>query len=150
MKNVKLVVAVAFLTSAMAFAQRNGHRGHRAEFHKDLSVEQLATLQTKKMTLALDLSEKQQKDILEFNIANAEFRKAKMAEREAKRASEERSKPSADERFAMQNEKLDHRIAQQQELKKILTDEQFDLWKKMQLHRHGHKKRNGQKEGRRG
>ena len=150
MKNAKTWVAVALLTSAVALAQREGHRGPRGEFHKDLTVEQMATLKTKKMTLALDLSEKQQQEILEFNIANAEFRKAKMAEREAKRASEEQTRPTADERYAMENEKLDHMIAQQQELKKILTDEQFDQWKKMQLHRHAQARKHRLKEGRRG
>jgi hypothetical protein len=149
MKNVKTLVAVALLTSAVAFAQKDGHRGQRGEFHKDLSVEQLATLQTKKMTLALDLSEKQQQEILEFNIANVEFRKAKLAERETRRASEERSRPSADERYAMENAKLDHMIAQQQELKKILNDEQFDQWKKMQLHKQAKARNHRQKEARR-
>lgn len=150
MKITKTLVAIAMLTSAVAFAQRDGHRGQRGEFHQDLTVEQLATLKTKKMTLALDLTEKQQDAIYEINVANAEFRKEKMAERKANKDDGERTRPSTEERYAMENARLDRMIAQQQELKKILTDEQFEQWKKMQVHKHAHQKRHRQKEGRRG
>lgn len=139
------------MTTAIVGAQEKHRRhGPRGAFHKDLSVEQLATLKTKKMTLALDLSEKQQREIFEFNKASAEFRKTKMAERKAKKGTGERTRPTTDEQYAMENTKLDHMIAQQQELKKILTDEQFDQWKKIQLRKHAHGKKNRQKEGRRG
>ncbi len=150
MKITKMLVAVALSVGAMAFAQRDGHRGQRGEFYQDLTVEQMATLKTKKMTLALDLSKKQQEAIFEFNLANAELRKEKMEERKAKREAGERSRPTAEERYSMENARLDQMIAQQQELKKILTDEQFDQWKKMKMHKHAHHKRNRQKEGRRG
>ena len=146
----KTIVAVTLLIGTMAFAQRDGHRRQRGEFHQDLTVEQLATLKTKKMTLALELNEKQQKAIFEFNVANAQFRKEKMEEKKSKREDGERSRPTAEERYAMANDRLDRQIAQQQELKKILTDDQFDQWKELQMHRHAHHKRSRQKEGRRG
>jgi len=142
MKRVKMLLALMLMTTAIVGAQEK-HRRHapRGAFHKDLSVEQLATLKTKKMTLALDLSEKQQREILEFNKANAEFRKKKIVERKAKKETGERTRPTTDEQYAMENAKLDHMIAQQQELKKILTDEQFDQWKKIQLRKHAHGKK---------
>ncbi|MEM1259901.1 MAG: hypothetical protein AAGH81_15335, partial [Bacteroidota bacterium] len=62
----------------------------------------------------------------------------------------ELSRPTTGERYNMENARLDRMIAQQQELKKILTDEQFDQWRKIQMHQHVHHKRNRQKEGQRG
>lgn len=147
---IKMLVAIAFSIGAMAFAQRDGHRGQRGEYHQDLTAEQLATLKTKKMTLALDLNQEQQQAIFEFNKANAEFRKGKMEDRKAQRDTGERSGPTTEERYSMENARLDRMIAQQQKLKKILTDEQFDQWKKMQMHKHSHNSRNRLREGRRG
>ena len=150
MKITKVLVASTLLIGTMALAQRDAHRGQRGEFRQDLTVEQLATLKTKKMTLALDLNKKQQEAIFEFNMANAQFRKEKMEERKANKTSGERSRPTSEERYSMENARLDRMIAQQQELKKILTDEQFDQWKKMQVHAYAHHKRSRQKESRRG
>lgn len=150
MKKINFTLLIALLTGLMTFAQRGGPHQSRASFYKELSVEQMATLKTKKMTLALDLTEKQQEEIFEFNVANAEFRKEKMAERKANKENGERSRPTTEERYSMENARLDRMIAQQEELKKILTDEQFDQWKKIQLHRQAHHKRDRQKQSRRG
>lgn len=151
MKKVRTVLVIALMSSAMVVAQhKNGKRSPKAQYLQELTTEQLATLKTKKMTLALDLSAKQQEAIFEFNKSEAEFRKAKIAGRKSQKETGERTRPTADERFAMENARLDHRIAQQQELKKILNDEQFDQWKKMQLYKHARGKKSRQKEGRRG
>jgi len=150
MKNVTVLCTLVLLTSTLTFAQRDGRRGPTDEFHKDLSVEQLATLKTKKMTLALDLSQKQQQEIYEFNVDHVTYRKEKMAERKAMKEGGERSKPTIEERYALENAKLDRMIAQQQELKKILTDEQFDQWKKLQLHRYAKAKKHRMMDSRRG
>ena len=154
MKKVNIVLTLALLLSTLAIAQREGRRGHHGGYHNDLTVEQLATLKTKKMTLALDLSEKQQQQIMELNLANTEFKKSKMEERKVKKESGEAKKPSAQERYAKENERLDRMIAQQEKLKKILSDEQYKVWKTMQVHRHAHRgKGKGMgkgKEGRRG
>lgn len=150
MKNVKLLVALALMTGAMAVAQKDVRHSKKEGFHKDLSVEQLATLKTKKMTLALDLSEKQQQEIYELNVTDATFRKEKLAEREAKKEEGSYSKPTTEERYAMANAKLDRMIAQQQELKKILTDKQFDQWKKIQMNKHARVHQHKQRNSRRG
>ncbi len=150
MKNTKILVTIALLTGVMAFAQNGAHRGEKGKYHQDLTIEQLATLKTKKMTLALDLTTKQQKQIFEFNLANAEFRKEKMAERKSKKASGEHTRPSSEERYELENARLDRMIAQQQELKEILTEGQYDQWKKMQMHKYAHVKKNRQSRARRG
>lgn len=70
MKN--LLVTATLLTSLIGFSQRSEHKGMH-----NLSPEQMATLQTKKLTLALDLDEDQQQEIFEFSEENAIARKKK-------------------------------------------------------------------------
>ena len=48
-----------------------------------------------------------------------------MLERKVKKEEAEQSKPSADERFDFQNERLDRMIAQKGKMKQILSEEQF-------------------------
>ncbi|MDE3742743.1 Spy/CpxP family protein refolding chaperone [Maribacter polysaccharolyticus] len=124
MKKVIVLVALIVGTTAMA-QQRKGNRGNSM---KDLTVEQIATLQTKKMTLELDLTEAQQTKIQALNLENATKRKAKMEERKALRDSGERPKLSADEKYALQLERMDAAIAQKASMKKILNDEQYAKW----------------------
>lgn len=130
----RLVVLVVILTTIGATAQRKKGHGEGKGQKADLTVEQLATLQTKKMTLVLDLSTKQQKQVMEINLEDAEMRKAKHEERKAHKENGE-GKPTADERFAMQNALLDHQIAQQQKMKEVLTEDQYEIWKKIKLKR---------------
>jgi len=116
------ILAMTMMVGVAANAQ------NKKERHEPLKPEQRAELQSKKMMLALDLNEKQQKDVKQLLIENgkarAEFRRQHMADRK------EGKKMSADERFAMKNRMLDDRIAMKTEMKKILTPEQF---KKLQL-----------------
>lgn len=79
----RAILIVMCLVGFSALAQR-GEQPHREGF-KDLSPQQIATLQTKKMTLALDLDEKQQTKIMDMNLERAEMRKAQMEERKAAR-----------------------------------------------------------------
>ncbi len=141
------------LTGVAGLAQREGNV-HRKGM-KDFTPEQIATLQTKKMTLALDLTEAQQSQIQTLNLENAKARKAKMDELKAMKEDGERKKSTQEERFTMQNERLDRQIAQKAKFKKILSPEQYDKWQKM-AHRYGRYKkgkkieaRNKYKKGRR-
>jgi len=149
----KVIVLVMLLVGITAMAQR-GEKGNRGDF-KDMSAEQMATLQTKKMTLELDLNEAQQAKIQALHLKNAQLRKAKMDERKAKMEKGEGNKPTSDERFAMRKERLDAAIAHKAELKKILTNEQFEKWGEMRQHKERHhkgkqsgdKSRSGRKNG---
>jgi len=115
-------------------AQREHHEGgHRMN---DMTPEQMATLKTKKMTLALDLTEAQQTKIKALQLEDAKMRKTKMEEHRAQKEAGEAKKPTSEERYAMTNAHLDHQIAQKAEMKKILSDEQYSKWEKMQ-HRRG-------------
>lgn len=144
---------MALLTGAIAFGQRQEKQQvSRLNDFKELSVEQLATLKTKKMTLALDLNEKQQEQIMDFHLEHIAFRKNKMEELQQKRAAGALKKPTAEERYAMENARLDRMIAQQETLKKILNTEQYEQWKKAQLYKQAqvHQHRKMKKQSRRG
>jgi hypothetical protein len=119
-----LVLAVTFSTQAQK------KRGETREKGPKLSTEQQATLAVKKMTLALDLSEKQQNEIKPILRVKIEERKAAMEKRKANKGNKER--PTADEVFAMQNKRLDHQIYIKNKMKDILDNDQFDKYEKMQ------------------
>ena len=139
----KLTIITVFLFGISLTAQR--HEGKRNGM-QDLTPQQVATLQTKKMTLALDLDETQQKEVASLLSEKAALRKTKLEERSIKRSEETR--PTKEERFAMQNEHLDQQIAHKAEMKKILTEKQFTRWEKMQQRNREGKKR-GYKKGHR-
>ena len=120
----KLVLILTALISLNGFAQRRGV--------EKLSPEQMATLSTKKMTLALDLNESQQAKVYELNLENASKRQSKQTELKALRASDDRKKPTKDEQFAMRSAMLDHQIAQKAKMEAILNKDQFTKWEKMQ------------------
>lgn len=125
----RVLIAIMLMAGFTTIAQR-GERGdkvQRGDF-KNMTVEQMATLQTKKMTLALDLTQDQQNKIQALNLENAKKRKAKMDERKALKDSEERPARTSDEQYAQRMERLDASIAHKTELKKILTQEQFAKW----------------------
>jgi hypothetical protein len=141
----KVLVTTALLIGMLGYSQRGQHFYSEQSGMKDMSPEQIAILKTKKMTLALDLSAAQQKEIQELNLENAKERQALMLERKLEKEEEGRSRPSADERFEFQNEKLDRMIAQKGKIKQILSEEQFQKWERMHHHRRNHRK-----EGKRG
>ena len=126
------------IASLTAMAQEGPERGPR-DGKDQLTPEQMATLQTKKMTLALDLSSAQQKQIQEFHLENAMLRKEQMEAVKGKRKD-----LSSEERYALQNKHLDHKIAQKEKMKKILNEDQFSKWEKEMSHRN-HKGRKGHK-----
>ncbi|QCW98853.1 hypothetical protein FGM00_01480 [Aggregatimonas sangjinii] len=141
MKKV-LIIAMAFISLHTVAQERE--KGERSEY----TPEQMATLHTKRMTLALDLSAAQQEQVQNLNLSQAEMRKTQMEARKARKTSEEGAKPTADERYAMQTERLDQQIALKAEMKKILSDEQYARWEKMAKRKGKHKK--GKRGGKKG
>lgn len=132
----KLVFIAIALIGLQALAQQEKKERpnrERAEEMMNLSAEELATLQTKKMTLHLDLNESQQAEIHKINLENATQRKAMMEARKAKKASGELTKPNQEERLAMKNAMLDHKIAMKAKMKKVLNEEQYAKWEKSQM-----------------
>ena len=114
---------VLIMTGVTGFSQ---HKHDRMGM-KDMTPEQVANLETKKMTLALDLTEKQQGQIQQINLEKAIDRKARMEERKERGD----AKPDADERYALMNERLDKQIAMKEQMKDILDKDQYDKWEKL-------------------
>ena len=129
MKKV-LLIAVAFLGLQATAQQQNRERPNRERMERmsDYTPEEMAELQTKKMTLHLDLTEAQQSKIYDINLTNAPVRKAKMTAMKAKKESGDFVKPTKEERLAMVNAKLDRQIEMKKKMKSILNDEQYAKW----------------------
>ena len=138
---MKKILTFSMLLMALgAMAQGNPHRGEIHKTDKELTPEQRAILQSKKMVLALDLDAQQQKRVESLLKEQFETRaKIRGARREVSRDSSKR--PSPEERYARMNAHLDQEIAFQNEMKNILNESQFEQWKK----RHHAKKRGHQK-----
>lgn len=130
---------MALIAGFAGMAQKGHHRGDRGAM-KDLTAEQVATLQTKKLTLALDLNTSQQKAVQELHLENVVLRKEKMETKRAEKASDERGKPSPEEQYAMQTERLDRMIFTKGKMKQILSPEQYEKWQKAHHHTRMHKK----------
>ena len=88
MKKV-ILIAIALVAIQVSAQERNERpnkeRSARMEKMQDLTPEEMATLQTKKMTLHLDLNESQQRAVQKLNLQNATERKARMEARKAKK-----------------------------------------------------------------
>ncbi len=106
------------------FAQEKATRGERER----MTPEQQVQLQVKRMTLDLDLTAKQQKDVEKLLTEQSQKREAvKAAQGDVKKNYKEMT---SDERFAMQNKRMDEKIAFKGEMKKILNASQMEKWEK--------------------
>ena len=81
------------------------------------------------MTLALDLSDKQQQQIKPIVMAKMTDRKDFIEKRKASKENNE--KPTSDEIFAIKNKQLDHQIVMKNSIKNILNKEQFEKFEKL-------------------
>jgi len=123
------IVAVAMMVGVVATAQQKNEKT------EPLKPEQRVELRVKKMDLALDLNDKQVKDIRILMLERA--KKAEQFKAQRKTNKEAGTKLTADEKFALKSKTLDERIAMKEEMKKILTSEQFAKWENMKKERHG-------------
>lgn len=121
MKKIMIIILIA--STMTAFGQKD--KNYR-NAQSDLSTEQKAILKTKRMALHLDLNDSQMKQMMEVNKKWAIEREKKMAEFKAQNTEE----LSPTDKFNRMNSKLDSQLAFQKEVKKILNDDQYDLWKK--------------------
>ncbi|MBA6315134.1 hypothetical protein [Cellulophaga baltica] len=126
---MKKVIGVLVLFIGLnAFAQKR-------EMKSEMTPDQMATLSTKKMTLALDLTESQQAKVYVLELEHATERLAKMKARKQARETGTTKNLSSEQRYDMQSKMLDQRIEQKKKMKSVLTKEQFEKWEKMSHHR---------------
>jgi len=144
----KLVfIALAFITLQAMSQERNRevnneNKKERVHERQNISAQDMAKLQTKRMTLDLDLTEAQQSEIEKLNFENAKNRKSK---RKAHEKNGKGEKPSQEEHLKMTNERLDAQIATKRKMKKVLDDEQYKKWEKQKKtqRKKGHKRHSG-------
>ncbi len=94
----------------------------------DFTPEQIAELQTKKMAIALELTDDQQQQLFDLNKRKATLRKEKIAEIKALKA--QNKEVSSDAIFALKKARLDAQLEHQTAMKEILNEQQFETWKK--------------------
>jgi len=108
MKKIILVFSLAFI-SFNSYAQH-----HKKQMAEKMNPEQRTELRIKQLTLALDLSEPQAKKV-----------------RKALEEFKPEMKDKQDRSYDQRAENLDRQIAFQRTMKNILSDEQFELFRKL-------------------
>lgn len=124
MKKVANILVFVFVFTLTTQAQKK-----RGDNRPQLSVKQQTSLAVKQMTLALDLSEKQQSQIAPLIQVQVAAKKEAMDKRKAMQ--ESNTKPSSDEIYEMKNNMLDNQIVFKNKMKEILNKEQFEQFQKM-------------------
>ncbi|SHI73032.1 hypothetical protein [Flavobacterium terrae] len=122
-----LLIVLAIVSLSGAYAQERTTEKPRRE---RMTLEQRNQLQLKRMTANLDLTPSQQKEMAVIIADQNSKREAKIAEIKANK--EAKKQLTADERFKMENEKLDAQIEHKAKMKKVLNKEQFEKWEKNQ------------------
>ena len=134
MKKVFLIFTLVL--SLLTFAQEK-----KGAVEK-MSPEQQSILLVKKMTLSLDLNQKQQEEIKALLLERTQKKAAhQLAQKEKKEKGE---KPTATEKFEKQSQLLDAQIEFKAKMKKILSEEQFKKWDAKQHNRKGKMNRSKQ------
>lgn len=117
MKN--LFLAILMIATVTSFAQ--GRKGEKSKMSSEDRVE----FQVKRMKKNLNLNETQSAQVTTLLTEQAKKRDAKRAEMQAKK---EAGKPSQEEREAMKVKMQGEQNALKEQMKKILTPEQFSKW----------------------
>ncbi len=102
----------------------------RKAFIKDLSNEQLATLKTKRMTLAYNLSEKQTDAIYTLQLDLVKKHKSK-----SKISVKERKQMSSDEKYELLMRRLDEKIETKKRFAAVLTEKQMEKFEMQMKHK---------------
>lgn len=130
MKNI-LLIALAFI-SIEGIAQQKMQRTERTQMSqimRTLTPEESAGLETKRMTLSLDLNPFQQEAIYKINLENASNLKEIMANRKSEKLTAPVA-PSKEAFLKMSNDKLDYKIATKIKMNYILNADQRAKWEK--------------------
>ena len=122
----KVIVAALLVIGITAFAQEK--KVEKSEREK-LTPEQKVDFQVKKLTTDLNLNEKQAKEVRNLVAKQVEKREAKIAEMRAKK--EEKAQKGEEIRANLQKDQA----ANNEEMQKILTPEQFAKWEKIREER---------------
>ena len=138
MKNIASILLLVLIFNFTAQAQKK--RGYKQQ----LTINQQTSLKVKQMTLALDLSDKQQQQLTPLLRAEITFRQAAIEKR--KEARKQKKRHSSDEIYAIKSQELDNKISMKRSMKDILNKTQFKMFKKIYTQRMKKKKGREQRE----
>lgn len=150
-KLIMILIAVATL-QVSAQDQKSAMKKERISSKMDYSPEEMAQLQSKKLTLKLDLNSKQQKEVSALFLEQFQMRQSKKEAYLQAKAKEDNKSFSKEERFKMANARLDQQIELKKKMKNILSEEQYKKWGKMNERRsrkgkrHAWRSKNNKKE----
>lgn len=134
------IIAVAFITlQATAQEQKPALTKAKVErTNSDMSPEDIAQIQTKKMTLELDLNETQQKQVNALLLEEAKTRaEKKEAYSKMKDNADAKASITKEDRVKMMNERLDNQIAMKAKMKEILNADQYAKWEQKMTEKTG-------------
>jgi periplasmic protein CpxP/Spy len=126
-------------------AKKNHSKKNQMQTIKEFTPEQMATLKTKKMTLALDLTEDQQKKMYDYNLENTHA--INTYKENNKKQKESNVKLTSDQKYEKMNATLDKKIEMKTKIKSILNEEQYQKWENAQKERTHKKKKYFSKKG---
>lgn len=115
------IILMLMIFSTLAVTSQNkisDNADARKKYQSDYTPEQRVALKTKKMTLALDLNMAQQKQIEQVFLQSTGVQKNKL----------DWKNMTSEQKFAAKNEALDRRIETKNQIKEILTPEQYSKW----------------------
>lgn len=136
-------ILTALLLGGLSLSAQQGP-GHRQQQER-LSPAQAAELQSKRMTLALNLDDRQQSQVQSLLEQEMQWRQENRPARRDSTAA-----PDPGKRFEHMNARMDRQIAMQRNLKEILTAAQFEKWQALRKEHRGKRPRGPhRKEGRR-
>lgn len=116
---------------------------HANDVKKDRTPEQIASIKSKKMTLALDLNSTQQSQVEKLLLIQAKDRKLNKTKRK------DREKLTKEQKFTRHEAALEKNIAMKREMKSILNVDQYSQWLQMMAKSSkGKKKGNRHRKGR--
>lgn len=141
----KLAIAVCLLTFSIQSYSQDEPKKSRRESLEQLTPEQRNELQVKKMTLDLDLTASQQKEMAALIKEESAKRDAKKAEMKANAAT--KKELTTAEKFELRSKMMDAQIEHKAKMKKILNKEQYEKWE-TSLEKREHHFRNARREKR--
>ena len=122
----KLIFTLALITSLSFAGIAQEKEPEKRDTTEKLSPEQRNALQLKSMTLNLDLTASQQKEIAPIIAEQTTKMDSKRSEMKARK---EAKKPlTANEKFEIKNKSLDNQIDMKSKMKKILNADQMQKW----------------------
>ena len=124
-----LVFVFAFTITTQAQKGKHDKRMHKKD---NLTTEQRATLSVKKLAMTLDLNKSQINKIKPLFVKQMKERTAMHKKMKAAKKDEKKRVVKAD--FAQMNKRLDAQIDFQSKMRSILTEKQYEKFKKLKKH----------------